>query len=318
MYVFCVGMNRAASTWQYNVVSDLVERHRGGRRLGFFRTGADFSAHNGTDPAGAWRILKTHDRDEVYRAALAEGRARAVYSYRDLRDLAYSLMHKCSASFDQVVLEQRYLHNCLDNDRFWTAQPGTLCQPYETMTTDPPSAVRELAIHLGLVLDGGEAEALAERYSLAANRRRAAALAQRLQDDGVDLGNPANTLQCDPHTQIHWNHIRDDRLGTWRERGTPRELAILAGICGDWLIERGYEPDYRWAEPALAEVCRELGFAQTALRKQQQELSEQTHRLANLEQLGPVAIGMARRLDSLARRFPRLSRVIGRLVRIKG
>src|SRR5438067_7889431 len=33
MYVFCVGMYRSCSTWQYNIVCRLVERHRLGHRL---------------------------------------------------------------------------------------------------------------------------------------------------------------------------------------------------------------------------------------------------------------------------------------------
>jgi hypothetical protein len=316
MYVFCVGMNRAGSTWQYNIACDLLERHRGGRRLGFFLCGDDFAAHDRTRPAGdAWQALKAHDRHPAYAAALAGGRALAVYSYRDLRDVAYSLMHKCSADFERVVLGERYLHTCLDNDRFWTAQPRTLCQRYEDILADPAGAVRGLAGHLGVVLAAGEAEALAAEYSLAANRRRAAALADRLRGEGVRLEDPANALRCDEHTQLHWNHIRDGRPGGWRDRATPRERALLAGVCGAWLIERAYEPDYRWAEGALGELCQELGCAQRALGEERRRADEKGRRLAALEGLGPAALGVARRLHGIAARYPRLSAAVGRLVR---
>jgi hypothetical protein len=303
MYVLCVGMNRAASTWQYNVVSDLVECHHGGARLGFFQTGAQFAAHErSAGKRDGWHVLKAHDRHPVYAGALAAGRALAVYSYRDLRDLAYSLMHKCSADFDRVVLEDRYLHNCLDNDRFWTAQPRTLRQLYERIVADPVAAIGELAEHIRVTLDPGEALALAERYSLSANRQRAAELAQRLCADGVDLGDPANTLSYDEHTQLHWNHIRDGRPGAWREQTSPRERALLAGICGDWLIDRGYEADYRWAAGDLAEICRELGQAHVALREQQKQTAEQAARLAALEGLGPLARGVHRLTAMILRR----------------
>jgi hypothetical protein len=312
-------MNRAASTWQYNVVCDLVERHQGGRRSGFFPSGDDFVAHDRAHADNnSWQVLKAHNRHAVYAAALNEGRALAIYSYRDLRDLAYSLMHKCSASFDQVVLEERYLHICLENDSFWTAQPRTLCQRYECIVDDLAGGVCELAIHLGIVLENGEAEALAERYSLEANRGRATELADQLRARGVNLADPANTLSCDPDTQIHWNHIQDGRVDVWRERATPREVALLAGICGEWLIARGYEPDYRWAESALAQLCRELGLAQQALGQREQELAEQAQRLTALEQMGPVALGMARQVHRLSLRFPRVSSAVRRLVSLKG
>jgi hypothetical protein len=319
MYVFCVGMNRAASTWQYNVVSELLERHRGGRRLGFFPTGDAFAAHDRAHPAGgAWQSLKAHDGHPAYAAALAEGRALAVYSCRDLRDVAYSLMHKCSADFDEVVLRQRYLHTCLDNDRFWTARPRTLVQRYEDVVGDPAAGVGELARHLGVDLAAAEAEALAREHSLAANRGRAAALAGRLRAEGAGLEDPANALCRDEHTQLHWNHVRDGRVGAWRDRATPRELALLAGVCGGWLIERGYEPDYGWAAPALAELCQELGAAQRELREQALQREASRQRLAAVDGLGPVALGVARRVQRLASRCRRLSAAFRRLVRPNG
>ena len=53
MDVLCVGMYRSGSTWQYDVVSRLLERHRGGRRLGFV-TGAEYASLRGQG-AGGWR-----------------------------------------------------------------------------------------------------------------------------------------------------------------------------------------------------------------------------------------------------------------------
>jgi LPS sulfotransferase NodH len=258
MYVICAGMNRAGSTWQYNVVSTLVEGHHGGRRLGFFRSGDAFADLLST-ATSTWLALKTHDRHPAFAKALAAGQALAVHSYRDLRDVAYSLMHKCSADFDQVVLHQRCLHTCLDNDRFWRVQPRTLSQRYEDILADPAAAVRQLADHLSISLTEKQAKALAAEYSLEANRCRANALAERLRQEGVCLDDPANALRHEEHTQLHWNHIRDGRPGGWRGRASPRERALLAAICGDWLIERGYEADYLWAQPALPELCRLLG-----------------------------------------------------------
>src|SRR6476646_8231399 len=104
MDVFCVGMYRSGSTWQYDVVSQLLEKHRGVRRLGFV-TGEEFADLRGQD-ADSWRVLKAHDAHPAFAEALAAGQALAVYSFRDLRDVAYSLLHKFGDSFAEVIERQ--------------------------------------------------------------------------------------------------------------------------------------------------------------------------------------------------------------------
>src|SRR5690242_3213167 len=42
MDVFCIGMYRSGSTWQYHIVGHLLEKHRGGRRLGIV-TGPEYA-----------------------------------------------------------------------------------------------------------------------------------------------------------------------------------------------------------------------------------------------------------------------------------
>jgi hypothetical protein len=242
MDVLCVGMYRAGSTWQYDVAAHLVERHRGGLRVGFVP--GDVYAL----PAGdGWRALKSHDAHRAFAAALRSGRAVALYCYRDLRDVAFSLAHKFGGTFEEIVGRQGWLARCLDNDAFWVRQPRTLCQRYEEMMADPVAAVGEIAAHLDIDLGDGEAEVLAEAYSLAANRGRAEELARRLRAAGVDLDDPANAVRWDGETLLHWNHIRQGRIGGWRDEATPRQLKALARLCGDWLIERGYEADLAWA-----------------------------------------------------------------------
>src|SRR5439155_5480565 len=110
--VLCVGAYRAGSTWQYNVAASLVERHRGGRRLGFVQ-GGDYPA---ADPH-PWRALKSHDGHDAFASALRGG-AVALYAYRDLRDVAYSLVHLHGLPFETAHGTHRLLHACLSNDAF--------------------------------------------------------------------------------------------------------------------------------------------------------------------------------------------------------
>ncbi|HWE38244.1 MAG TPA: hypothetical protein VG406_16860 [Isosphaeraceae bacterium] len=241
MDVFCVGMHRAGSTWQYQVAGALVERHRAGRRLGFV-TGA---AYRGPID-GSWRALKSHDGHATFAAALQSGHALALHSYRDLRDVAYSLAHKFGLSFEEFA-RRGILAPVLENDRFWRAQPGVLHQRYESIVADPEEGIAAIADHLKFALADGEARALAAEFSKEANRGRTERLAAQLVAQGVDLARRENALWTDPETLLHWNHIRGDRGRPWAELATPEHRAYLAHACGAWLIEHGYEADDSWA-----------------------------------------------------------------------
>jgi hypothetical protein len=242
--VICCGMYRACSTWQYEVIAHLVEHHRGGRRLGYV-SGAQYGrlSHDDSrakvEKAGLWRVLKSHEGDRAFARALSSGRARAVYAYRDVRDVAFSLMHKRKLTFEQL-LRQGMTHQVLANDRFWTALPGVLVQRYEHILAEPAPAILALARHIGIELDRAEAERIAALYSQESNRARTAALRRRLHESGLDLSSAANAQICDESTLLHWNHMRDAD-SSWRSLATAGQKAVLEKHCGRWLIEHGYE-----------------------------------------------------------------------------
>jgi hypothetical protein len=163
-------------------------------------------------------------------------------------------------------------------------------------------------------LDPSAAEAIAAEYSLEANRRRTAELAERLRRQGVDLEVPASAHLWDERTLLHWNHLRTSEGGGWRERATPRELAVLAGVCGPWLVARGYERDAAWALPGLQHLSAELGAALQALAEARAGLARQVSALEEVRRLGPVALGLARRFHRLSVGLPWLSGAIKRLL----
>lgn len=254
MDIVCAGMYRSCSTWQYTVIAHLLEAHQGAERLGYL-TGDDYAA---LPPSASWRVLKSHEGHRSFTRAIASRQASAVYAYRDVRDVVYSLAHKRSVSV-ATLLSTGMLHQILANDHYWTTRPGVLVQRYEEIMARPVESVEELARHMGLRIDREHAAAIAATYSLSENRKRAEALRQRLATEGRDLDSRDNAQCYDPHTLLHWNHMRDGRVGSWREVATPGELRVLGALLAPWLFDKGYESSREWANqshPALADSLR--------------------------------------------------------------
>jgi hypothetical protein len=243
-------MYRACSTWQYEVVAHLIEQHKEGQRLGYV-TSEEYVALLRSDRsnsqsrsllASRWRVLKSHDRDRSFAYEVTAERAMAVYAYRDVREVVFSLMHKRGMTFEQLV-RAGMIHQVLANDRFWMAQPNVLVQRYEDLLGEPARGVAELASYLGIELEASEAARIALEYSHEANRARTEALRRKLQEAGVNLDSASNAQICDSKTLLHWNHIRQGDSRSWHVLANPRQRMVLHRLCGRWLKARGYASD---------------------------------------------------------------------------
>jgi hypothetical protein len=268
MYVFCAGMYRSASTWQYHVISHLVETLGVGRRLGFYSEieSERFREHYAQYRESAeFLVLKSHQRHPEYATALAEGKAFGVYIYRDLRDVAFSLTHRFNTTFEEVVRQKRLIHHSIENDKFWRSQPRVHVQQYQQVVDDPVAAVLELAKHLGLSVSSELAESVAHEYSFSANLARTTAVGDRFVSKGLNLSQPENSLIYDEHTLLGWNHMRQGRQGGWRDEASQDQLLTLLATCGAWLILRGFEKDFGWAWRGQASYAEGQG-SEWALR----------------------------------------------------
>ena len=319
MFVICGGMYRSGSTWQYNIASHLVEQHRGGSRLGFLNAVefiAEVPSEAPSEPDSPWQVMKTHDRHDCFARLVATEQALVVYSYRDLRDVTYSLISKLRLTFEEVLFRDRLLDSAMANDEFWSSQPHALCQEYGRITSSPVVCIEEIANHLGIRIGRDEAEFLAREYSLEANRRRADRLRGDLIAQGINLDDPLNALLHEPCTLLHWNHVRGHDC-SWRELATPFQKVQLARICGCWLVARGYEEDEFWAgsmEGLLGDIvelhrrcdslAQELQVARHDSDCLRQEVAGARAQLESVAGFGPNTLRLARGLQNLARRHP--------------
>jgi hypothetical protein len=176
-------------------------------------------------------------------------------------------MHKARLEFDEVIA-QGFVEKVLANDSYWRTLPGLFRQRYEDVVANDRHAVAQLTRRLGIVLSVPEIDRLANEYSWDANLKRTREVKRKAEEAGLDLDDRAQNFEHDPHTLLHWNHLREGKRKGWSELADERQREILAGLCGDWLIANGYESDNSWvtAEPqspgSVRSVRRDRGEAQ--------------------------------------------------------
>lgn len=300
MDIFCCGMYRSCSTWQYEIATEVL-RHAGNADAGVqvvplgYRTGPEYARESlASRNRSTFRIMKAHEGHPSFTRAMARGRGLGLYAHRDARDVVFSLMYKRQLSFREI-LRTGMIHQVLVNDRFWRQHPHVLVQRYDEIMSEPEQAIAEIADFLGVLLPQGEAARLAAAYSKEANQRRTRRTHEALTSRGMDTAAEDITEVYDPQTLLHWNHIRPESR-TWRELATPRERQVLNRLLGNWLAQNGYPPDESLT-PTTNEKMAPVWRADSVhglFRCRSRELSSRYHRVA-----GPVkrvlGIGKAER-----------------------
>ncbi len=161
-------MLRSGSTWQYNIVLSLLEK-RGLAVAGGFVAGEEKLSAFMDD--GQARVLKMHAAFQAARDALAAGHARGIYSHRDLRDVAASLMMRNRKRLSWV-LDNGYLVAAWNAYQAYSVSPNVLVQDYRVIVREPGKAIRQIASFLDLEPDEGEINRLQGEFGLESQKRK--------------------------------------------------------------------------------------------------------------------------------------------------
>lgn len=232
MWVFCGGMKRSGSTLQFQLAAHLVEMAGLGQRVGWTAEFAEAKQLYGAQPG--WKVYKNHNHSPDIAAEFAAGRAKGVYVYRDLRDVFVSFMHKQEAPFERLW-QRDILREVVQNHALWTEQAGVLVSRYETMMDDVAGEVARIADHLGIALADGQAQAIADEYSIDRQKARIGSVTDVQALDGRTV--------FDKHSLLHGNHISEGegQAGQWRTVLTADQIGLVEARYGAWLVAQGYQ-----------------------------------------------------------------------------
>jgi Tfp pilus assembly protein PilF len=241
-WIFIVGMPRSGSTWVYNIVSEVLVHQGRGQAHGYVGEGADIDQYLKTEQLDQYaetpRLIKFHSLTSEAKRLLSRGLAKAIYSQRDLRDVAVSLMDFDQTPFDDILASGR-LEALAKSSEEWAKQPNTICIEYSAILERPEETIIRLASWLGYPIIHNKASDIAVKWSLGASRARAAQV--KSSSKQVSLGAPGRQKTYHRDTLLHHNHIASGKIGRYRDCLSSDQVTALNDLLGDWLIAQGYE-----------------------------------------------------------------------------
>ena len=243
-WFFCAGMRRSASTVQYNIVKDIVE-HNGGYAAGwmiepsFKRVWANVE----NDENISLATVKTHIFWDSAKTLFKSGDAKAIYIYRDLRDVAVSLRwfyKNGKTRFTEFNEEQAWERILADIGAIineydsWMSLPSDKIyfSRYEDLVIRQVGILKEIN-GIARFLELSPLNSPYIDYTKDANQERIDEFIAR------NKGKKLKRLQ-DPQSLFWVNHFSDGRVGKFKEQLTSKELADVEAIAMPWLKERNY------------------------------------------------------------------------------
>lgn len=248
MLYFCCGMIRSGSTWQYNIVKAILESRNIAAAYGFTGGEKKIIELKGTNDN---LIIKLHESFTSALDEVSSGHAKAIYSHRDMRDVAASLMVLYHKDLPWVI-DKGYLKDAWKNYTRWTGTKNILIQTYDYIMQSPAAAIREIAGYLGVELTEEEIKSLTSDYGIENQKKKidtmpgSAAGTKMIRKIRRQIGNSLyNTIgkektkkiaalfgrigveHIDKKTLLHSEHINTGEIGSYKKVMTKKDIEIL-------------------------------------------------------------------------------------------
>jgi Sulfotransferase domain len=225
-------MLRSGSTLQYQLAVAILEKTGRGSGLGDPRN-VDCLELANANSSGMMQVLKVHKFKHLQNveAAIDRRQAKCLYTYRDVRDVAVSLMNMRSINFEELIFRNKEVQQSLSDFQAWTSFDGVLISRYEEMVNNIPQEVLKIAKYLNVELSTEDAIALADNYTLDKQKQRIQQWTQ---------GEEFNPSTHESKSLLHHNHINSGKSQQWSETLTPLQIAYLESLTETWLCDRGY------------------------------------------------------------------------------
>lgn len=233
MWIFAGGMQRSASTLQYQIASSIVEHYCVGNRVTWVNTN-DHETFLEQHDGDRMMVFKSHTLSKSIRHRLNNGSAKALYIYRDIRDVVSSIKEKFNIS--RTIDETRELAlSLIKSYEDWMSNRGTYSSRYEDVINDISTEIKNIAKHIHVDIDREFTQNIAKGLSIDNQIK----LIKNNKNSNRFVSINEN-ITFDSHSLLHTNHITNGRAGRYKENLSTAEIKVVEEVASEWLLKNGY------------------------------------------------------------------------------
>lgn len=189
-----------------------------------------------------YHVIKMHGIDPVIMEMVSRGKARILYIYRDIRDVAVSAKSIFHLNDENELL--RALDTSLETFNKLKSVNGILWQRYESVMADLPGAVKELAKYANIqvaeeVINDIANSCSMENVVLDSKYQRMTAFSWILR---IVSKLRLISKNYDSDKLLHPGHISKNKgaVGQWRTELNAHEISTITERYKTWLQDEGY------------------------------------------------------------------------------
>lgn len=232
MWIICCGAKRSGSTLQYNIASRIVELTNTGIRLEH-RTPHEFSElleiHKNDSQ---FKVFKSHLLTDDIKHEIVNGRAKALYTFRDVRDVVVSYLNKNWVKRERSDVGQ-LVRNYLNEYSTWMElKEFLLIRKYEEFYNNLLPEIKIVSKYLGIEINDAQARLIAHELD-------SETLKNHLDSESVNLVSHGR-FKFDRNTLLHKNHIQGLEPNQFLGVLNSAEIAGIEAQAHDWLTVNGY------------------------------------------------------------------------------
>lgn len=248
MWIFCCGMLRSGSTLQYQLTAELAESANIGKRLGYVDRHDFLQMSEKENSDNNMLVVKCHSFLPEAKGLIKDGKAKAIYVYRDVRDVIVSFMNVTGMSFVRI-LRQGYLETILSDYYKWSSTGDILISKYEEMVKEIHKETLRIANYLGISIDESRAIEFSQKFNIQQQKERIREVSYEsiYREYGREDA-------PEPHSLLKKDHIRSGKPEQWRQALSGFQIAMIESIAYDWLNEQGYIVTQGWLRRQVAKI----------------------------------------------------------------
>lgn len=221
---------RSGSTLQYQLTQALVEKLGNGKGYGWLpslKNREDLFLRATETDQDTYYVVKIHGYNTYFADLIRADKARAIYVYRDIRDVVTSFMSWQKTSFESVIREQ-WIEKIFKDSSRWESVENIHISRYEILMQDIENEVLKIADHIGLSINQELAHEIASECSIDRKKKETTAMKGKQQKiDGQNI--------------LHQNHISSGKSQRWLQELSSSRIAYIEQKALDWIKIHDYE-----------------------------------------------------------------------------